>query len=283
MSSEDRGRGRGASEGFEGGFGGRGRGRGEGRGGRGGRRGERRGRRGAGDDKKEWVPVTKLGRLVKEGKIRSLEDIYLFSLAIKEHEIIDHFLGDRLKDEVMKISPVQKQTQAGQRTRFKAWIIVGDQNGHIGLGQKCASEVANAIRGALIDAKLSVIPVRKGYWGAKFGAPHTVPMKVTGKCGSVRFRIIPAPRGTGLVASKVSKKLLTAAGISDCYTSTKGKSKTLGNYVRAVYGALAETYQYLSPDMWTAAKIGQSPYQQWSDFLKEAKDSKTGGYKKVEQ
>jgi len=280
--SEERGRGRGASEGFEGGFGGRGRGRGDGRGGRGGRRGERRGRRGA-DEKKDWVPVTKLGRLVKEGKIRSLEDIYLFSLAIKEHEIIDHFLGDRLKDEVMKISPVQKQTQAGQRTRFKAWNIVGDQNGHIGLGQKCASEVANAIRGALIDAKLSVIPVRKGYWGAKFGAPHTVPMKVTGKCGSVRFRIIPAPRGTGLVASKVSKKLFVAAGINDAYTSTKGKSKTLGNYVRSVYSALGETYEYLSPDMWPSAKIGQSPYQQWSDFLKESKDGKAGGtYKKAD-
>jgi len=281
--SEERGRGRGAAEGFEGGFGSRG-GRGGGgdrRGsrGRGGRRGDRRGRRG-GDEKKEWVPVTKLGRLVKDGKIKSLEDIYLFSLAIKEHEIVDHFLGDRLKDEVMKISPVQKQTQAGQRTRFKAWIIVGDQNGHIGLGQKCASEVANAIRGALIDAKLSVIPVRKGYWGAKFGPPHTVPMKVTGKCGSVRYRIIPAPRGTGLVASKVSKKLLVAAGISDCYSSTKGKSKTLGNYVRAVYTALGETYQYLSPDMWPLAKIGQSPYQQWSDFLKESKDGKASTYKK---
>ena len=64
--------------GFRGGFGGRGRGRG--RGGRGGRVGRGRGR---GKEEKEWVPITKLGRLVKDGKIKSLQEIYLFSLPIK--------------------------------------------------------------------------------------------------------------------------------------------------------------------------------------------------------
>ena len=48
--------------------------------------------------------------------------------------------------------PVQKQTRAGQRTRFKAFVIVGDSDGHFGLGVKCAKEVATAIRGAIIDA-----------------------------------------------------------------------------------------------------------------------------------
>jgi small subunit ribosomal protein S2e len=72
--------------------------------------------------------VTKLGRLVKDGKIKSLEQIYLFSLPIKEHQIVEFFLGSALKDEVMKIMPVQKQTRAGQRTRFKAFVVVGDSN-----------------------------------------------------------------------------------------------------------------------------------------------------------
>merc|ERR1712001_641306 len=85
--------------GFRGGFGdrgrgGRGRGRGRGRGGRGGGRGK---------EDKEWIPVTKLGRLVEDGKIKSLEEIYLYSLPIKEFEIIDFFLGPSLKDEVLKI------------------------------------------------------------------------------------------------------------------------------------------------------------------------------------
>merc|ERR1711974_462689 len=176
--------------------GGRGFGRGRGSRGRG------RGRGGAaGGNKSEsnvWVPVTKLGRLVKERYITDLERIYRYALPIKESQIIDYFLPT-LKDEVVKIMPVQKQTTAGQRTRFKAFVVVGDGAGHLGLGVKCASEVAGSIQGAITAAKLSVVPIRKGYWGNKIGAPHTIPSKVTGKCGSVSVRLVPAPRGTGVL------------------------------------------------------------------------------------
>eukprot|EP00184_Porphyridium_aerugineum_P008798 CAMPEP_0184691444 /NCGR_PEP_ID=MMETSP0313-20130426/301_1 /TAXON_ID=2792 /ORGANISM="Porphyridium aerugineum, Strain SAG 1380-2" /LENGTH=290 /DNA_ID=CAMNT_0027149163 /DNA_START=72 /DNA_END=944 /DNA_ORIENTATION=+ len=267
---------------FPGGFGGRGRrdnkeggapaeGGAEG-GRRGGERrgGDRRGPRGpkkGGDESKEWVPITKLGRLVKDGKIASLEHIFLFSIPIKEYQIVDHFLGKALHDEVLKIMPVQKQTRAGQRTRFKAFVVVGDSNGHVGLGVKTAKEVATAIRGAIIAAKIAIVPVRRGYWGNKIGAPHTVPVKVTGKCGSVSLRIIPAPRGTGLVAARVPKKLLQMAGYEDCFTSSDGHARTLGNFAKATFHAISSTYAFLTPDLWKPTKFTQNPFQLHSDYL----------------
>ena len=57
-------------------------------------------------------------------------------------------------------------------------------------------------------AKMHLVPIRRGYWGKNSGLPHTIPMKLSGTCGSVSVRLIPAPRGTGLVAAPASKKIL---------------------------------------------------------------------------
>ena len=188
-------------------------------------------------------------------------------MPVKEYQIVESFLGPALKDEVMKIMPVQKQTRAGQRTRFKAFVVVGDSAGHVGLGVKCAKEVATAIRGAIILAKMACVPVRRGYWGNKIGRPHTVPTKVTGKCGSVTVRLIPAPRGAGIVAARTPKKVLQMAGIDDCYTCSRGSTKTLGNFVKATYAALAGTYGFLTPDLWSKTRFTKSPLQEFTDLL----------------
>lgn len=87
---------------------------------------------------------------------------------------------------------------------------------------------------------MTCIPVRRGYWGNNIGQPHTVPIKVTGKCGSVTVRLIPAPRGAGIVAARVPKKVLQMAGIDDCYTASRGSTKTLGNFVKVCPGSTEE-------------------------------------------
>merc|ERR1719389_30838 len=257
----------------DGGFGGFG---GKGKGGKGDRKGKGKGKGKKGNrkggEKEEWVPCTKLGRLVKEGKIAKIDDIYFYALAIKECGIIDFFLPG-LKDEVMKIQPVQKQTSAGQRMKFKAYVLVGDFDGHVGLGVKGAKEVATAIRGAIARAKLSLVPVLRGFWGNKIGTPHTVPCKVTGKAGSVSVRLIPAPRGTGLVAGRASKRVLQYAGIEDVYTSTNGATSTMGNLIKACFTAIKNTYSYNMPSNWEQPDLlaKKMPQQEFTDWLRDEK------------
>jgi small subunit ribosomal protein S2e len=259
-------RGRGGDRGR--GFGGRGGDRG--RGGRGGRGGGPGG--GRGGPKEEWTPLTKLGRLVKNGYVKSLEEVYTHSIPIKEAPIVDRLLANdkaELSDEIMCILSVQKQTKAGQRTRFKAVVAIGDRKGHVGIGIKCAKEVQIAIKGALVDAKLNLIPVRRGYWGSRIGGVHTIPIKVKGKCGSCTVRMIPAPRGTGCVAAMVAKKILNFAGIDDVYTSCTGQTRTRENFCRALFEALKKTYAFLTPDLWPKTDFIASPFV---SFWKELKD-----------
>merc|ERR1711988_972809 len=205
-------------------------------------------------------------------------------IPIKEYQIVDTLVKNipsapgqpkaELSDEIMCILSVQKQTKAGQRTRFKAVVAIGYRKGHVGIGIKCAKEVQIAIKGALVDAKLNLIPVRRGYWGSRIGAVHTIPIKVKGKCGSCTVRMIPAPRGTGCVAAIVAKKILNFAGIDDVYTSCTGQTRTRENFCRALFEALKKTYAFLTPDLWPKTDFIASPF---CSFWKELKDIEERG------
>ncbi len=233
------------------------RGRGRGGGGprrEGGDRGGDRRRRGPPERKnpaEEWTPRTWLGRQVKEGKITSIDDIFAMSYRVKESQIVDILLPD-MKEEVVEIKMVQKQTDAGQQSRFKATVLVGNQAGYVGLGEAKNKEIGPAIRKAIGLAKLHLIPVKRGCgsWDCNCGGNHSIPYRVLGKIGSTQVDCIPAPKGVGLACADTVKLVLKLAGIKDVWTRTKGETRTTANLAKAILQGLREAYKVMSVSDW---------------------------------
>jgi small subunit ribosomal protein S5 len=96
---------------------------------------------------------------------------------------------------------------------------------------------------SLRKAKLNIIKVKRSCSGFDCDCSelHTVPFKVTGKSGSVRITLIPAPQGTGLVVANELKKVLKLAGIKDVYSKSFGKARTSFNLIKACFDALEKT------------------------------------------
>jgi len=199
----------------------------------------------------EWTPRTKLGRLVLEGKISSLEEAFADGMKIREPEIAD-LLIPNLQEEVIHVGIVQKQTDAGEKTRFKSIVVVGNGDGYVGIGSGKADQVRTAIEKAAKDARLNITIVRRGCgsWECGCGQPHSLPFETVGKSGSVKIRIIPGPRGLGLVASEIAKVILRLAGIKDCWTRSYGQTRTVPSFAYAVYDALRKTYEIVTPSDW---------------------------------
>ncbi|MDH5806538.1 MAG: 30S ribosomal protein S5 [Candidatus Methanomethylicaceae archaeon] len=191
----------------------------------------------------QWIPRTTLGKLVLEGKITSLKEIFEKNIPIKEPEIIDILLPG-IKHEILDVGVVQKQTDAGEITKFKIGVVIGNFDGYVGLGTGKSKQMRFAIDKAIADAKLNIIPVKRGcgHWRCPCGNPHSVPFTVTGKCGSVTVTIMPAPKGVGLIAGEVARTILNFAGIKDAWVVSRGETRTTMNFAGAVYNALKKTY-----------------------------------------
>ena len=190
----------------------------------------------------EWEPKTRLGKLVKSGKITTMHDALRTGFPLLEPEIVDILLPD-LEDEVLDVNMVQRMTDSGRRVKFLITVAVGNNNGYIGLAHAKGKEVGASIRKAIENAKMQIIEVRRGCgsWECGCGQPHTVPFEVTGKSGSVEVTLKPAPRGIGLATGDVAKKILRLAGIKDCWGFTRGKTRTTINYAKAVFDSLRKT------------------------------------------
>lgn len=192
-----------------------------------------------------WVPRTTLGKQVLEGRITSIREIFENNIPIKEPQIIDALIPD-IKHEVLDVNVVQKQTDAGEITKFKIGVVVGNGDGLIGVGIGKSKQMRFAIDKATADAKLNLTPVRRGCgnYGCQCGNPHSLPFQVKGKNGSVTAILIPAPKGIGLVGADVAKMILTFAGIKDAWVVSRGETRTTINFAGAVYEALKNTYRF---------------------------------------
>ena len=191
----------------------------------------------------EWIPKTELGELVQQGLI-TLDKIFQNNLVVKEKEIIDILLP-QLSEDVITIKMIQKMTASGQRSRFKAVVIVG-ADGFLGVGATKSKEVGPAIRKAIDKAKLAVVPVIRGC-GSKecgCGGTHSIPFRVEGKCGSVKIRLIPAPAGVGLACADKVKQVLRLCGIEDIWSKTFGDTRTSENLVKATFDALKNAHKF---------------------------------------
>lgn len=205
-------------------------------------------------DLDSWKPKTHLGRLVKEGKIKNIDEI--IDKKILEEQIVDSLLD--LQSDLLLIGQskgkfgggkrrswkqTQRKTMEGNVPTFSCAVVVGDKKGHVGLGFGKAKETLPAREKALRKAKLNLIRVTGAC--ASFDClceeKHTVPFKVEGKCGSLRVILIPAPQGTGLVIGSECQKILKLAGIKDVYSKTFGQTRTTINLAQACIEALKKT------------------------------------------
>lgn len=198
-----------------------------------------------------WTPKTALGKLVQEGKVASIEEVFSQGYRIAEPEIVDALLPN-LEREVLTTSLVQKQTDAGEKSRFRAIVAAGNRDGYVGVGSGKAGQWRNSVEKAYLDAKLNLFPVRRGCgsWECACKEPHSLPFTVTGKCGSVSVELIPGPRGLGIVASDIAKTLLELAGIKDCWMRSKGSTRTTASLIYATFDALKRTYRIMTPQDW---------------------------------
>jgi len=194
----------------------------------------------------EWNPNTSLGKLVKDGMITSIDEVFQRNYVIKEIEIYDRLIPN-LKEEVCEISMVQRQTAAGEISRFRCTVVVGNENGYIGVGSSKNKEVGPGIRQAIANAKRNLIPVIRGCgsWECNCGGNHSIPYKVDGKAGSVSITLIPAPKGVGLACSKTARLVLNLAGVKDIWTRTSGNTRSRGNMAKAVVDALRKAYNMM--------------------------------------
>lgn len=202
-----------------------------------------------------WNPRTKIGKQVKSGEVKSLEEIFARGKPVKEVEIVDALIPN-MEDKVLEIISVQRMTKNNRKQKFRVTVVVGDRNGHVGVGSGKDVEVRPAIETAIKDAKKNVISVNLGCgsWECDCGTRHSLPLQTSAKCGSSQIILKPAPRGVAIVASETVKSVLELAGIKDIWTFSKGRTRDVYNTAVATHMALKKISELKNVEMISVAK-----------------------------
>ena len=204
----------------------------------------------------ELEPKTKLGKNVKIGKIKDIDEILDKKIKILEPEIIDALLN--VKSDLISIGQskgkfgggkrrawrqTQRKTQEGNIPSFSTMAVIGDEEGHVGVGSGKAKETLPARDKSIRKAKLNIFRVERGCssFDCSCNELHTIPFVIDGRAGGVRITLMPAPQGTGLVVANELKKVLKLVGIKDVYSKTFGNKRTSFNIVKACIDALKKT------------------------------------------
>ena len=136
-----------------------------------------------------------------------------------------------LKDKLVAVNRVAKTVKGGRNMRLAALVVVGDGNGHVGIGQGKAVEVPEAIRKATEDAKKNLVKISLD--------GTTIPHSVVGKFGRGQVLLMPAPEGTGVIAGGPVRAVMEAVGVKNIRTKSHG-TQNPGNCVKAAIEGLKE-------------------------------------------
>ena len=189
-------------------------------------------------DRESWTPRTSMGAKVKSGEVTTLEEVLASGKPVLEPELVDALLPD-MESETLLIKTTQRVTDSGKRIKFRVVTVIGDRKGHVGLGVGKSDELKPAMDYAIRDAKKHMIAIGMGCgsWECKCSIRHSVTSKTVGKEGSTIVTLKPAPRGVGLAANDVVKKVLGMAGVKDIWSSMQG-GKNVYNMAVATMKAL---------------------------------------------